>query len=71
MSTVLVVDGADVCRAPIMEFTLKSGFADAAWLKDAAVLSRGLTAEPGRTMCEVAAGRIGFTSAVATAAPAK
>ena len=63
MSTVLVVDGADVCRAPIMEFTLKSGFADAAWLKDVAVLSRGLTAEPDHTMCEVAAGRIGFTSA--------
>ena len=63
MSTVLVVDGADVCRAPIMEFTLKSGFADAAWLAGATVLSRGLEAEPDRTMCEVAAGRIGFTSA--------
>jgi protein-tyrosine phosphatase len=58
----LVVDGADVCRAPIMEFTLKSGFGDAAWLADTTIASRGLEAEPDRTMCDVAAGRIGFTS---------
>ena len=61
MSTVLVVDGADVCRAPITEFTLRSGF-DQTWLVDVQVVSRGLEAEPDRTMCDVAADRIGFTS---------
>lgn len=61
MPRVLVIDGADVCRAPIMEFTLRSGFTEAAWLAGAEVVSRGLEAEPDRTMCEVAAGRIGFT----------
>jgi len=62
MSTVLIIDGADVCRAPITEFTLRSGF-DQAWLADTTVVSRGLEAEPDRTMCDVAADRIGFTSA--------
>ena len=61
MSTVLVVDGADVCRAPITEFTLRSGF-DQAWLADVKVISRGLEAEPDHTMCDVAGDRIGFTS---------
>lgn len=45
-----------------MEFTLRSGFAEQAWLADAEVLSRGLDAEPDLTMCDVAADRIGFTS---------
>jgi protein-tyrosine phosphatase len=63
MSTVLVVDGTDVCRAPITEYTLRSGFADAAWLTDVTVESRGLEVKSDATMCDVAADRIGFTSA--------
>jgi protein-tyrosine phosphatase len=64
VATVLVVDGADVCRAPIVEFTLRQSFKDAAWLRQVRVISRGLEARPGTTMCETAADRLGFTATV-------
>ena len=61
MGTLLVVDGSDVCRAPIVEFTLREGFSSAGWAAETTVVSRGLTAEPGRTMCDNASSRLGFT----------
>lgn len=61
MGTVLVVDGADVCRAPIVEFTLRQAFKDAAWLGSVRMISRGLEAQPGAALCETAAVRLGST----------
>ena len=61
MGTVLVVDGSDVCRAPIVVHTLRERFARAAELAGLEVLSRGLTAEPGATMCESASSRMGWS----------
>lgn len=61
MGTLLVVDGSDICRAPIVAFALQSQFASGTWLRDAPVVTRGLTAAEGDTMCESAATRLGFT----------
>jgi protein-tyrosine phosphatase len=61
LGTLLVVDGSDVCRAPIVAYTLRQGFAASARLAGTAVEDRGLEAEPGGTMCEGAATRLGFT----------
>ena len=61
--TVLIVDGADVCRAPIVEFTLRKQFAGSDLLAREQVISRGVTAEPGRAMCEVASLKLGLSAA--------
>jgi protein-tyrosine-phosphatase len=55
----LVVDGSDVCRAPIVAFTLRGRLG--AGLAGHAIVSRGLTAESDRTMCDSASTRLGFT----------
>lgn len=60
MGGVLVVDGSDVCRAPIVAFTLLSRLRSPVWA-GTEIESRGLLAEPGRPMCEGAAGRLGFS----------
>lgn len=61
MGTLLVVDGSDICRAPTVEFTLREGIAASGWATVTTVVSRGLAAEPGRTMCDSAATRLGFS----------
>src|SRR5690349_11573356 len=61
LGMLLVVDGSDVCRAPIVAYTLREGFAAAARLSGAVVEDRGVEAEAGLTMCEGAATRLGFT----------
>lgn len=61
MGSLLVVDGSGVCRAPIMAFTLGEQLAAAGWPFDGAIEARGLAAEAGRTMCENAAARIGYS----------
>lgn len=61
METVLIVDGSDVCRAPIVAFTLGERLAAAGWLSEAGVVTRGLTAASGRTMCENASARLGYS----------
>ena len=66
MGTVLVVDGSDVCRAPIVEFVLGRALGPESPFGEAQVRSRGLAASPGATMCESASGRLGFSgSAIA------
>lgn len=57
----LVVDGSDVCRAPIVTYTLRQRLAEASRLVGVVVEDRGAEAEAGRTMCEGAATRLGFT----------
>jgi protein-tyrosine-phosphatase len=59
LGTLLVVDGSDVCRAPMVEFLLRQGLAGAG--PDLRVLSRGLDARPGDTMCDSASTRLGFS----------
>lgn len=61
MGMLLVVDGSDVCRAPIVSFTLGRGFQDAGLTELGPIVDRGLQAEAGATMCEGAATRLGFT----------
>jgi protein-tyrosine-phosphatase len=62
----LVVDGSGVCRAPIVAHTLRATFAVDSWLDGTDVEVRGLEAEAGRTMCESAAARLGYSgSAIA------
>ena len=61
MGTVLVVDGSDVCRAPIVEFVLRKQFEGAAVPSAWAVESRGLTAAAGGTMCESASAKLGWS----------
>ncbi|MFD1720118.1 hypothetical protein [Amnibacterium endophyticum] len=63
MGTVLVVDGSDVCRAPIVSFVLQERLAGAATSSGWTIETRGLTARPGATMCEGAAGRLGWSGA--------
>jgi protein-tyrosine phosphatase len=60
MGSMLIVDGSDVCRAPIVAFGLRSVFG-ATWLADEQVTSAGITAEPGATMCESASARLGYS----------
>jgi protein-tyrosine phosphatase len=59
MGTVLIVDGSDVCRAPIIEFALQKQFAGEGPLADETVLSRGLDAPAQGLICDLAAGRLG------------
>lgn len=59
MSTLLIVDGSDVCRAPIVEFALRKQFAGDSPLADTVVASRGLDTEDGQPVCDLAAGRLG------------
>ncbi|MDH2442989.1 hypothetical protein QDR37_03420 [Amnibacterium sp. CER49] len=63
MKTLLIVDGADVCRAPIIEYTLRSALAGPGWLGSVAIASRGLTAQVGAAMCTAAADRLGVSPA--------
>ena len=66
MSTVLIVDGSDVCRAPIMEFALQKQFAGEGPLADTTVSSRGIEGMSNRTICDLAAGRLGASMRAAT-----
>jgi protein-tyrosine phosphatase len=59
--TVVIVDGADVCRAPIVEFTLRKQFAGPTWLSEVAVVSRGIEGSSGQRMCEVAGLKLGLS----------
>lgn len=61
MPTVVIVDGADVCRAPIVEFTLRKQFAGPTWLSRIAVVSRGVEGSAGQRMCEVAGLKLGLS----------
>jgi protein-tyrosine phosphatase len=61
MGMLLVVDGADVCRAPIVSFTLCSRLREAGLTSLGPIVDRGLEARAGGTMCESAATRLGFT----------
>jgi protein-tyrosine phosphatase len=62
----LVVDGSGVCRGPIVAHTLCAVSAPESSLGAAEVEIRGLEAEAGRTMCESAAARLGYSgSAIA------
>ena len=66
MGAVLVVDGSGVCRAPIVQFVLGRALGVAGPFAESAVVSRGLTAMAGATMCESASSRLGFSgSAIA------
>ena len=65
MSTVLIVDGSDVCRAPIVEFALRKQLAGDSVLADTMVASRGLTVEHSRRICDLAAGRLGGSARAA------
>jgi protein-tyrosine phosphatase len=66
VGSLLVVDGSGVCRAPIVAHSLQAGFAPDSWLIGSEVEVRGMEAEAGRSMCESAAGRLGFSgSAIA------
>lgn len=65
MSTVLVVDGSDVCRAPIVEFALRKQLAGDGALAATTVSSRGLEVRSARTICGLAAGRLGGSSRAA------
>jgi protein-tyrosine phosphatase len=62
LATVVIVDGADVCRAPIVEFTLRKQFAGPTWLSGLAVVSRGVEVTTGQRMCEVAALKLGLST---------
>jgi protein-tyrosine phosphatase len=66
MSTVLIVDGSDVCRGPIMEFALQKQFAGDSGMADVTVVSRGLEAEGQALICDLAAGRLGTSLRAAT-----
>jgi protein-tyrosine phosphatase len=61
VGSLVVVDGSGVCRAPIVAFTLQERFRTSGWLSEVPVLTRGLFAAEGRTMCEAASSRLGFT----------
>lgn len=66
MSTVLIVDGSDVCRAPIIEFALQKQFAGDGSMAETSVASRGLEATGQGLICDLAAGRLGATMRAAT-----
>ena len=57
----MVVDGSDVCRAPIVAFTLRKQLASSTRLRDEEVVSRGLAALEGSTMCESASAKLGWS----------
>ena len=62
MNTLLIVDGGGVCRAPIVEFTLRKQLTGGSWLADLEISSRGLELQDGREMCGIAAARIGYST---------
>ena len=66
MGTVLIVDGSDVCRAPLIEFALQKQFAGDGALSAGAVVSLGLEASEGRPICDLAAGRLGASGRATT-----
>lgn len=66
MGTVLIVDGSDVCRAPIMEFALQKQFAGEGPLAEQTVISRGLETPGQSLICDLAAGRLGASMRAAT-----
>jgi protein-tyrosine phosphatase len=61
MATVVIVDGADVCRAPIVEFTLRKQLAGPTWLSATRVVSRGVEGTSDQRMCETAALKLGLS----------
>jgi protein-tyrosine phosphatase len=61
MATVVIVDGADVCRAPIVEFTLRKQFAGPTWLSATRVVSRGVEGSGGQRMCDTAGLKLGLS----------
>ena len=62
MNTLLIVDGGDVCRAPIVEFTLQKQLGGAGWLGDLEIESRGLELQDTTEMCTFAAARLGAST---------
>lgn len=66
MGTVLIVDGSDVCRGPIIEFALQKQFAGDGPLAEETVLSRGLETPGQNLICDLAAGRLGASMRAAT-----
>lgn len=66
MGTVLIIDGSDVCRGPIIEFALQKQFTGDGALADTRVFSRGLEGLNNRTICDLAAGRLGASMRAAT-----
>ena len=66
--TVLVVCTANVCRSPLAQRLVGSGFADAGWLAGVDVVSAGVSAEPNLAMCAVSAAQVPDESGVAFAA---
>ena len=66
MGTVLIVDGSDVCRGPIIEFALQKQFAGEGPLAAETVISRGLEAQNHDLICDLAAGRLGQSMRAAT-----
>lgn len=66
MSTVLIVDGSDVCRAPIIEYAIQKQFAGESPLAGETVISRGLETPGQQLICDLAAGRMGASMRAAT-----
>lgn len=66
MGTVLIVDGSDVCRGPIIEFALQKQFMGEGPMADETVLSRGLETPGQQLICDMAAGRLGASMRAAT-----
>jgi protein-tyrosine phosphatase len=58
---ILVVDGSDVCRAPIVEFVLRQQLARSPSTEAVEVMSRGVEAASGATMCDLASTHLGFS----------
>ena len=66
MGTVLIVDGSDVCRGPIIEFAIQKQLAGEGPLAAETVISRGLEALGQHLICDMAAGRLGASMRAAT-----
>ncbi|MBW4042260.1 MAG: hypothetical protein HIU86_09055 [Acidobacteria bacterium] len=66
MGTVLIVDGSDVCRGPIIEFAIQKQLAGEGALAGETVVSRGLETPGQNLICDMAAGRLGASMRAAT-----
>lgn len=66
MGTVLIVDGSDVCRGPIIEFAIQKQLAGDGPLAGETVISRGLETPGQNLICDIAAGRLGASMRAAT-----
>jgi protein-tyrosine phosphatase len=66
MGTVLIVDGSDVCRGPIIEFALQKQFMGEGPMAEETVVSRGLETPGQQLICDLAAGRLGASMRAAT-----